>query len=53
MKPYSAVLLLISAVVIAAYAETSSCLDLADESHHQLLFSNHGSHPPKFITVEF
>jgi hypothetical protein len=39
MKRYFAVLLLISAA-IAAPAQTSTCLDLADEPHHQLLFSN-------------
>jgi hypothetical protein len=39
MKRYFAVLLLISAAV-AAHAETSTGLDLADEPHHQLLFSN-------------
>src|SRR6266849_2098295 len=43
MKPHSVALrvLAISAVLTtAAHDQTSSCLDLADESHHQLLFSN-------------
>ena len=43
MKPQSVVrcaLAIAAALTVAAHAETSSCLDLADEPHHQLLFSN-------------
>jgi hypothetical protein len=41
MKPYLAALLLLAiSAAVSARAQTSSCPDLADEFHHQLLFSN-------------
>ena len=44
MKPFSTVLCVVAIaalLAVAAHAQSSTCLDLADESHHQLLFSNH------------
>lgn len=41
MKPYSnALAILFLSVAFGAQAQTSSCLDVADEPHHQLLYSN-------------
>jgi hypothetical protein len=36
----SRIVLLAIALTLSAYAQSSACLDVADESHHQLLYSN-------------
>src|SRR2546423_8010221 len=43
MSPHSLLLrvvFILSALALCAHAQTSTCLDVADETHHQLLYSN-------------